>query len=91
MKVIATFIKIAKIIIFFICMIKIQSGTDFKECSDVVGRSQVFAWLTIEVLLFYINLMSLSMFIFINIFKKYRSIRDREGLAGKSRKNTDFL
>jgi len=47
--------------------------------------------LTFEVLLFYINLSSLSVFIFINIFKKFRSIRDREGLAGRQRKSTDFL
>lgn len=47
--------------------------------------------MTIEVLLFYINLGSLSFFIFVNLFKKYRSIRDRVGLAGKQRKTTDFL
>lgn len=45
----------------------------------------------IELLLFYINLSSLSFFIFINIFKKYRSIRDREGYASNTRKTTDFL
>jgi len=44
-----------------------------------------------EVLLFYINLSSLSFFIFVNLFKKYRSIRDRVGLAGKQRKTVDFL
>lgn len=90
-KVFATFFIVAKMIIFFYIMIKIQSGTDFTECADVVGASQVFAWLTIEVLLFYINLFSLSVFIFVNIFKEYRSFRDREGLAGNARKNTDFL
>ena len=57
----------------------------------MVGKSQVFAWLTMEVLLFYINLSSLSFFIFVNLFKKYRSIRDRVGLAGKQRKTVDFL
>lgn len=45
----------------------------------------------IELLLFYINLSSLSFFIFINIFKKYRSIRDRLGFSSNSRKTTDFL
>lgn len=33
----------------------------------------------------------MSVFIFINIFKKYRSIRDRNGLAGRQRKTMDFL
>jgi hypothetical protein len=83
MKVFASFLIVTKMIIFFSLMIQIQSGTDFTECSDVVGKSQIFAFLTIEVLLFYINLSSLSMFIFVNIFKKYKSIRDREGLAGR--------
>jgi len=72
-------------------MIQIQEATDFTECSDVVGKSQVFAWLTIEVLLFYVNIGSLSCFIFFNLFKKYRSIRDRIGLAGRHRKEMDFL
>ena len=51
----------------------------------------MYAWLTIEVLLFYINLGSLGWFIFFNMIKKYRSIRDRVGLAGRQRKHTDFL
>ena len=37
MQVFATFFLIGKIIIFFVIMIKIQAGTDFKECADVVG------------------------------------------------------
>jgi hypothetical protein len=45
MKVLATFFILAKMIIFFLMMIQIQSGTDFTECADVVGTSQVFAWL----------------------------------------------
>lgn len=90
-KVLATFFIVAKMIIYFILMIQIQEGTDFTECADVVGKTQVFAWLTIEVLLFYINLGSLSFFIFVNLFKKYRSIRDRVGLAGRQRKTVDFL
>lgn len=90
-KVLATFFIVAKMIVYFLLMIQIQEGTDFTECVDVVGKSQVYAWMTIEVLLFYINLGSLSFFIFVNLFKKYRSIRDRVGLAGKQRKTTDFL
>lgn len=54
-------------------------------------NSQVMAWLTYEVLVFYYNIVSLSVFIFIQNFKKFNSIRDRLGLAGDSRKKTDFL
>lgn len=41
--------------------------------------------------MFYINLGSLAVFIFLNLFKKYKSIRDRLGLAANERKTTDFL
>jgi hypothetical protein len=91
MKVFATFFLVGKIVVVFVLMISIQVGTDFEGCAKVVGTSQIFAWLMIELLLFYINLSSLSFFIFINIFKKYRSIRDREGYASNTRKTTDFL
>jgi len=49
------------------------------------------AWLTIEVVLFYVNLTSLSVFIFIQNIKKFTSIRERVGLAGDMRKTMDFL
>jgi hypothetical protein len=49
------------------------------------------AWLTFEVLAFYFNLMSLGAFIFIQNIKKFKSIRDRCGLAGNQRKTMDFL
>ena len=47
--------------------------------------------MTFEVLMFYINLISFSAFIFIQNIKKFKSIRDRVGLAGNARKVQDFL
>jgi hypothetical protein len=49
------------------------------------------AWLTYEVLAFYLNIVSLAAFIFIQNIKKFKSIRDRLGLAGDQRKRMDFL
>jgi len=90
-KVMGYMFLVTKMIIFFILIIQIQSGIDFTECAGAVGNSQVMAWLTIEVLLFYINLTSLSVFIFIQNIKKFTSIRERVGLAGDMRKTMDFL
>ena len=49
------------------------------------------AWLTYEVLMFYLNLVSMSVFIFINNIKPFLSIRDRMELSGNQRKTLDFL
>jgi hypothetical protein len=49
------------------------------------------AWLTFEVLAYYLNIVSMAVFIFVNNFVKFKSIRDKIGLAGDMRKNIDFL
>jgi hypothetical protein len=49
------------------------------------------SWLTLEVLCFYLNLISIGAFILVNHLKTFKSIRDRLGLAGQSRKKLDFL
>ena len=90
-KVVANMCLVSKMVLFFISILKIQSSIDFTECADVLNKSQVMAWLTFEVLMFYINLISLSAFIFIQNFKQFKSIRDRVGLAGNARKVQDFL
>ena len=77
--------------ISFFVTFRIQSSIDFNECHDVTDNSQVMAWLTYEVLAFYLNLISMGVFIFINNFKTFKSIRDRLGLAGEQRKTMDFL
>jgi len=44
------------------------------------------SWLTLEVLCFYLNLISIGAFILVNHLKTFKSIRDRLGLAGQARK-----
>ena len=90
-KVIANLFLISKMMISFFVNFKIQSSIDFDECTDVTDNSMVMAWLTYEVLAFYLNLISLGVFIFIQNFKTFKSIRDRLGLAGDQRKKIDFL
>jgi hypothetical protein len=64
-KVFANILAVVKMVLFFIMILKVQSSIDFTECAKETNRSQVMAWLTFEVLMFYLNLVSLSMFIFI--------------------------
>jgi hypothetical protein len=90
-KVLANFFFFAKMLVLFIVTLKIQSSIDFKECHEVTHRSMVMAWLNFEVFAFYLNIISLGVFIFIQNIKKFKSIRDRVGLAGDQRKRLDFL
>jgi hypothetical protein len=90
-KVLANFFLFAKMLTYFIVVLKIQSSIDFKECHDVTNKSMTMAWLTYEVLAYYLNLISLGVFILIQNIKQFKNIRDRCGLAGDMRKNTDFL
>ena len=90
-KVVANLFLMLKMFVYFVAILKIQQGIDFTECSSVTDNSSVMAWLTYEVLAFYLNLISLGVFIFIQNIKKFSSIRDRCGLAGSQRKSMDFL
>ena len=90
-KVLANFFLFAKMLTFFLVTLKIQSSIDFTECKSVTDKSMVMAWLTFEVLAYYLNIISLGVFIFIQNIKKFKSIRDRVGLAGDQRKKLDFL
>ena len=91
-KVFSMLCLIVKIPVFFVIILQIQAGIDFTYCVDVINHSQVMAWLTYEVCLFYVNLISLSAFILIQNCAKFKSIQDRVGLAGKNaRKEKDFL
>lgn len=76
---------------YFIVVLKVQSSIDFVECKHVTEKTMVMAWLTYEVLAFYLNIISMGAFILIQNIKKFRSIRDRVGLAGDQRKKLDFL
>jgi len=90
-RVLANFFQMFKMMSFFVIILKIQNAIDFTECASITDNSMVMAWLTYEVLVFYLNIGSLSVFIFIQNFKKFRSIRDRLELSGDQRKTTDFL
>ena len=90
-RVFANLFLMLKMFVYFVSILTIQQGIDFTECSTTTDNSSVMAWLTYEVLAFYLNIISLGVFIFIQNIKKFRSIRDRLGLAGQQRKNTDFL
>ena len=90
-KVMANIFLMLKMMFYFIAILRIQSSIDFTKGSAVTEKSQVFAWLTFEVLVFYLNIISMVAFILIQNFKKFKSIRDRVGLAGEQRKDLDFL
>lgn len=90
-KVLANVFLMFKMMFYFIYILMIQQSIDFTECSSVTDESQVMAWLTFEILTFYLNIVSLAAFIFIQNIKKFKSIRDRLGLAGDQRKTVDFL
>jgi hypothetical protein len=71
---------------------KVQSGIFFKDCREnIVDNSQVMAWLSFEVFAFYLNIMSMGVFLLLSSIKKFRSIRDRVGLLVEDRRSQDFL
>lgn len=51
------------------------------------------AWLSYEVLAFYLNIIAMALFLLINgTFRiKFKTIRDRQGMEPESRKSQDFL
>ena len=51
----------------------------------------VMAWLTYEVVAFYLNIISVVFFLIVASFKKFKTIRERLGFAGQERKSVDFL
>lgn len=69
----------------------VQTGITYEECTDVTDRSIVMAWLTYEVLAFYLNIISVVFFLAIAGCKKFKTIRERSGFAGNMRKKMDFL
>lgn len=49
------------------------------------------AWLTYEVMTFYLNIVGMGVFLLFSSCKKFKSIRDRLGFSYKERKTGDFL
>ena len=64
-RVVANIFLMLKMFVYFVATLKIQQGIDFTECSSTTDNSSVMAWLTYEVLAFYLNIISLAVFIFI--------------------------
>ena len=78
---------ITKVFVYVLAVFIVQSGIVFDECrTDVVDNSMVMAWLTFEVLAFYLNIISMGVFLLLSSCKKFKSIRDRVGLSGDLRK-----
>lgn len=71
----------------------VQTGIVFEECKDnIINESQVMAWLNYEVLAFYLNIIAMGVFLLLSSCKKFKSIRDRNGLVlAGTRKTQDFL
>lgn len=83
---------VAKVFIYVLAVFMVQSGVVFDECrKDIVDSSMVMAWLTFEVLAFYLNIISMGVFLLLSSCKKFKSIKDRIGLSGDQRKTQDFL
>ena len=57
-KILASFLIIAKMLVYLILILKIQSSIDFIDCALETNKSQVMVWLTFEVVIFYLNLTS---------------------------------
>jgi hypothetical protein len=49
------------------------------------------AWLSYEVVIFYLNIVAMSVFLLLCSAKKFYSIRERLGFAADQRKTSDFL
>ena len=90
-KGIANCLLVAKVGIFIYTVMEVQTGITFEECNDVTDNSHVMAWLTYEVIVFYLNLISVVFFLAFASFKQFTTIRERLGYAGQERKSVDFL
>lgn len=64
----ANILLVAKILIYFYCVVYVQSGITYDDCNEVTDKMHVMAWLTYEVWVFYVNILSLVVFLFIAAF-----------------------
>jgi hypothetical protein len=86
-KLISGSFMILKIFSYFFTHYMVQSGIIFEECRDgIIDESQVMAWLSYEVIAFYLNIVAMGVFILFSSCKKFHSIRDRLGMSGDQRK-----
>jgi len=91
-KVSGGWFMLAKIFSYIFVHFNLQSSILFDDCRDgIVDESQVMAWLSYEVVAFYLNIVAMSVFLLLSSFKKFYSIRDRLGFSLNQRKKNDFL
>lgn len=91
-KLVSGFFMVVKIFSYFFTHYAVQTGIVFEECRDgMIDESQVMAWLSYEVLAFYLNIVAIAVFILFSSCKKFYTLRDRIQLAGDRRKKEDFL
>jgi len=90
-KALANILLVFKVGIYLYAVMEVQTGITFEEFSDVTDQSHVMAWLTYEVVAFYLNIISIVFFLAIASYKRFKSIRERLGFAGNLRKKVDFL
>jgi hypothetical protein len=69
----------------------IQTGITFESCTDVTDSSYVMAWLTYEIVAFYLNIIAVAVFLLLSCLFSYETIKERLGYAGNMRKYQDFL
>jgi len=81
-----------KIFVYYSAHFTVQTGIIFDECREnIVDKSQVMAWLSYEVVAFYLNILAMCVFLLLSSCKKFVSIRERIGFSSQLRKTTDFL
>ena len=92
MKTLGGVFMVIKIFSYLYCHFTLQTAIIFQECrDDMVDQSQVMAWLSYEVVAFYLNIVAMSVFLLFSSLKKFYSFRDRLGFATDNRKTQDFL
>jgi hypothetical protein len=90
-KTLANLFLVLKVCIYLYAVQMVQTGVTFEEYTEITDNSHVMAWLTYEVVAFYLNIISVVLFLAIASFKRFKTIRERLGLAGQQRKKVDFL
>lgn len=91
-KVLGQLCKLAKVFLYVSSVFVVQTGIMFDNCREnIVDQSQVMAWLNVEILAFYLNIVAMGVFLLLSSCKKFKSIRERMGWGADSRKTMDFL
>jgi hypothetical protein len=92
-KIPAQLCNLTKILGVIVVQFIVQGGILFSKCrKGCVDNSQVMAWLSFEVMAFYLNIMAMAAFLLLSLTcRKYRSVRDRCGMLAEPRKKQDFL